>query len=67
MNLILTANSLGERIVISLAVLGLLVEMLSDNVQCSPQPEPMTIEACVDLCEPRPVKRVEGWACECAP
>lgn len=66
-NINIDANSLGARITIALVVLGLVAEVLSDNVQGCNQTTPMTVEICVDLCASQgdEVKRVEGWACEC--
>lgn len=67
MNLNLTANSIGERIVVALAVLGLVAEMLSDN-GCTDGAQPMKVEVCQELCwsQDQPVKKVEAWTCECA-
>ena len=69
MNLNINAGSIGERIVMCLAILGLVVEMLSDNKCNAPQPpaEPMTIEDCAQLCwtQGDTVHRIEGFACEC--
>ena len=66
-NVNVDANSLGARVTISLVVLGLMLEVLSDNMQGCNQTAPMTIEACVELCSSQgdSVVRVEGWACQC--
>lgn len=60
-------GTVGERITIALVLLGFVAEMLSDNVSWKPTPQPMTIEACVDLCQGQggEVERVEGWVCAC--
>jgi hypothetical protein len=66
-NLNIDANSLGARITIALVVLGLMVEVLSDNFDWKPQAEPMAISDCIDLCwgQGQDVERVEAWACQC--
>ena len=68
-NITLDANTLGARVTISLVVLGLMVEVLSDNLPNWNQAPAMTIEACVDLCtsQGQEVERVEAWACACRP
>ena len=59
----ITATSPGERLVVALAILGLVGEMLSDN-GCTDAPAVEASE-CVELCYPRDVKRWESYACEC--
>lgn len=68
MNLNLNGNSVGERIVIGLAVIALCAEMLSDNGACTPRPvvaEPMTHELCLAVCWPSEIRRLESYACTC--
>lgn len=65
MGINIDAGSVGERIVIGLAVLGLVLEMLSDN--CHPMPEPISIETCRhEICEPYPISSYDRFSCECA-
>lgn len=68
-NINLDANTLGARITIAIVILGLVLEVLSDNFTWQSQGIPMTIEACSNLCasQNEPVARVEAWACECRP
>lgn len=61
----INATSPGERIVVALAILGLVAEMLSDN-SCAPQAQPIDPDVCVEMCDPYPIKRLEAFACECA-
>ncbi len=63
----LSGDSLGERIVMGLAILALCVEMLSDNGACgaTTHAEPMTHELCLEVCGDVKIKRLEGFACEC--
>jgi len=65
-NLSLSASSVGERIVVAMAVLGLIAELLSDNWKI--EAEPIDPWACVVICEHQgtEVKRIESYACECA-
>jgi hypothetical protein len=70
MNINLNANSVGERIVLAIAVMAMCWEIVSDNtVGChrAPVAEPITVDACAGLCwhQDRLVKRWESYACEC--
>ena len=68
LNLNLGGDSVGERIVLGLAVIALCAEMLSNNGACTPNPtyaEPMTHEECFAICYPRYIRRIESFACEC--
>lgn len=68
LNLNLNGSSVGERIVIGLAVIALCAEMLSDNGACTPSPpraELMTHEQCLAVCYPSPIRRIESYACTC--
>lgn len=66
MGLSLNANSVGERIVVALAVVALIAEMLSDNpCVAPPRAEPIAAEDCASACFPKPIRRWEAWACEC--
>lgn len=69
MSISINADSPGERIVVALAILTLCGELWADNGACSPTPAPMTVSACVELCESQDttVRRVEDYACECQP
>ena len=66
MNVNLDAGSIGERVVIGLAILAMCAEMLSDN-GCGIPPQPMAIADCVAVCDGRGIRRVESYACECEP
>lgn len=61
-------TSVGERVTIALVLLGFVVEMLADN-GCRPDPEPIPLETCVDLCasQGERVSRWELYACSCTP
>lgn len=67
MNVSLDANSMGERIVLAIAVLSICAEMLSDN-SCNPVASPVLVEECEALCDRQglAVKRWESYARECA-
>lgn len=61
--------STGERITIALVFLGLMAEVLSDNVSCQPQPQPITMDGCQAFCQAQGelVERYESYACACKP
>ena len=64
---ILDRASTGERITIALVVLGLVVEMLSDNFSWEYHPKPMETEDCVELCWSQGllVQQFGFWDCVC--
>lgn len=63
MNLNLTADSVGERLIVAVVLLGLVAEMLSDNWP----PVTMDPEWCVDMCHAQAaeVAVVALDRCEC--
>lgn len=67
MNVTLDGTSLGGRVVLAIVLLSLCTELLGNELGCIPQPEPMTLEACHQVCAPMPIRRMESWACECEP
>lgn len=66
MNIHLNANSPGERIVLAVVLLGLLVDLMDIEWTTAPSPEPMTIERAEVVCGGlHGVKRMNGWEVEC--
>ena len=65
MNVNLTAKSVGERVVLAVAVMGLVLQMVGDEIGCTPKPEPMTIEKCHQVCGEYLIERMDGWTCAC--
>ncbi len=65
-NNVTISTPIGVRVTAALVVLGLVAEVLSDNIRCN-DATPMTVEICVALCESQgdEVERVEAWACSC--
>ncbi len=66
MNINLTANSVAERVVVAVAVLGMVLQLVGDEIGCRPKAQPMSLETCLVVCGDRDIKRLEGWVCECA-
>ncbi len=66
-NVNIDANSVGARITIALVVLGLVLEVLSDNMLGCNQSAPIKQGDCVMLCASQNdlVERYEPWACVC--
>lgn len=68
MNLSLNANSVGERVVVGLAILAMCWEVIHDNGCGEVVAEPIDVETCEAMCwgQDLAVKRWESYACECA-
>lgn len=64
MSIQINADSIGERVVVALAVLGLIVEVVADP-NCNPRPA-VTVEQCQDLCAPYAVEAYGHDSCSCA-
>lgn len=63
-------GSAGERITIALVILTLCVEVLSDNGCRPPNAPVMTLDECRETCgevDTPKIRRLERYACECAP
>ncbi len=66
-NVGIDGNALGIRVTAALVVIGLVLEVLSDNFQGWNQGTPMTIEDCRAMCAEQgdAIARVEAFACQC--
>jgi len=63
MGIQINADSPGERIVVGLAILGLLTELALDP-GC--HPAPISVDRCIALCAPEPVSSFGAGGCVCA-
>jgi len=63
MGIQINADSPGERIVVGLAILGMLAEL---TLHPSCHPPPISVDRCVALCAPEPVSSFGASGCVCA-